>query len=80
MLQHAMGYFSKDRIEKRETHHFLDVMEKYREGTLPLSAPVSILRSFIVRFEEPYLSRQAFFEPYPEELVSITDSGKGRNK
>ena len=27
-----------------------------------------------------YLARQAFFEPYPVELVEITDSGKGRDR
>jgi uncharacterized protein YbgA (DUF1722 family) len=32
-----------------------------------------------VRFEREYLSQQTFFEPYPEELVSVVDSGKGRD-
>lgn len=28
--------------------------------------------------ENAYLMAQTFFEPYPEELVEVTDSGKGR--
>ena len=29
---------------------------------------------------EGYLDGQSYFEPYPLELVEITDSGKGRGK
>jgi uncharacterized protein YbgA (DUF1722 family)/uncharacterized protein YbbK (DUF523 family) len=79
VLMHALGYFSQ-RLTSREKAHFLDLLERYRNGRVPLSGPVTLLRSFIIRFEEPYLSRQTFFEPFPPELVEITDSGKGRNK
>lgn len=30
-----------------------------------------ILRSWVVRFNESYLGRQTFFNPYPEELVGV---------
>lgn len=77
VLMHALGYFSKS-LSSREKAFFLDALERYRVGKIPLSAPIGIMNSWIVRFEEPYLMQQAFFEPYPEELVEITDSGKGR--
>ncbi len=38
----------------------------------------SILRAWIIRFDEEYLLPQTFFDPYPEALMSISDSGKGR--
>jgi uncharacterized protein YbgA (DUF1722 family)/uncharacterized protein YbbK (DUF523 family) len=79
VMMHALGYFSRG-LNAREKAHFLDLLERYRNGKVPLSGPVTLLRSFIVRFEEPYLLRQTFFEPFPEELVEITDSGKGRNR
>jgi uncharacterized protein YbgA (DUF1722 family) len=44
-----------------------------------LSVPVGIVESYIVRFDQAYLREQRFFQPYPEELVNITDSGKGRD-
>ena len=72
-----MGYFSKE-ISSNEKAFILDSMEKYRAGRVPLSVPLNVLRSLIVRFEQDYLMQQTFFEPYPEELVEITDSGKGR--
>jgi len=45
---------------------------------VPLSSLLSVLRSWILRFEVRYLEQQSFLEPYPEELMSTSDSGKGR--
>jgi uncharacterized protein YbgA (DUF1722 family)/uncharacterized protein YbbK (DUF523 family) len=79
VLMHALGYFS-DRIAHREKAHVLESLERYRKSRVPLSVPLNILRALIVRFEEPYLMGQTFFEPYPEELLLVTDSGKGRTR
>jgi len=78
VLMHGLGYFSKY-ISSSEKRFFLDTLERYREGKIPLSVPLYILRSYVVAFESEYLARQTFFEPYPEDLVEITDSGKGRS-
>jgi len=77
VLMHAMGYFSKQ-LTSKEKAFFLDSLTDFREQRIPLSVPVGILKSYIVRFDEPYLDRQTFFEPYPEAMISVTDSGKGR--
>jgi uncharacterized protein YbgA (DUF1722 family)/uncharacterized protein YbbK (DUF523 family) len=77
VLLHALGYFSKV-ISPAEKRFLLDSLEQYREGSVPLSVPLNLLRSYAVRFEEEYLKNQAYFEPYPNELVEITDSGLGR--
>jgi len=77
VLMHALGYF-KDRLAAGEKAFFLDSLERYRAGKVPLSVPVGVLRSWVVRFNEPYLSQQVLFEPYPEALMDIADSGKGR--
>jgi uncharacterized protein YbgA (DUF1722 family) len=76
VLQHAMGYFSKG-LRASEKAHFLDMLEEYRIGRVPLSSPLSLLQSWIVRFEEPYLARQWYFSPYPRELMDLRDSGRG---
>ena len=78
VLMHGMGYFSQQ-LSPREKEFFLDSLERYRAEVIPLSVPLNILRGFIIRFEQEYLIRQTFFEPYPESLMDITDSGKGRN-
>ncbi len=77
-LMHTLGYFS-DRISSGEKQYFLESLQSYRNGKIPLSVPQGIIRAWIVRFDLVYLRDQAFFRPFPEELVEITDSGKGRN-
>lgn len=78
VLMHALGYFS-NYLKQGEKSHFLDELEKYRDGRHPLSAFLMLIRSWIIRFEEKYLDQQTYFVPYPLELVEISDSGKGRD-
>jgi uncharacterized protein YbgA (DUF1722 family)/uncharacterized protein YbbK (DUF523 family) len=78
VLLHAFGYVS-DRLSRAERAHFLDVLGQFRRGQVPMSVPVALLKSWIVRFDEPYLKGQRFFMPYPQELVTLYDSGKGRD-
>ena len=77
VLMHALGYF-KEELSSEEKNFFLENLESYREDKIPLSVPLNIMRSLIIRFDQDYLAGQTFFEPYPEGLVEITDSGKGR--
>jgi len=77
VLMHGLGYFS-ERLGRDEKAFFLDALDKYRRGKLPLSGPTLVLRGLVARFGDEYLQRQSFFEPYPEELMDLTDSGKGR--
>lgn len=75
VLQHAMGYF-KQHLSGAEKGHFLGLLEEYREERATLAEALSVLRSWIARFGEPYLARQTYLEPYPVELVSLGDSGR----
>lgn len=77
VLLHALGYFS-DGLSAREKAFFLDTLERYRARKIPLSAATAILRAWIARFDAAYLADQVLFEPYPEALAEVTDSGKGR--
>ncbi len=78
VLMHALGYF-KQGLTSPEKAFFLDDLDQYRAGKVPLSAPVSVINAWIARFDQEYLASQTFFAPYPVELVEITDSGKGRD-
>jgi len=75
VLMHALGYFKKE-LSAREKRHFLNMLEAYRQGRTPLSSAVSILRSWVIRFETEYLYGQTFFNPFPEELMALDDSGR----
>jgi uncharacterized protein YbgA (DUF1722 family)/uncharacterized protein YbbK (DUF523 family) len=78
VMMHALGYFSEG-LNAAEKQYLLDCLEDYRQGQLPLSVPTGILRAWVIRFSQTYLAGQSFFMPYPEELVAISDSGKGRD-
>jgi len=65
-----MGYFSH-KLSKAEKSFFLESIEKYKAGRLPLSAELSVLRAWITRFKQDYLSTQSILEPYPESLTEL---------
>ncbi len=78
-MTHAFGHFSKD-LGHEEKAYFLETLEKYRQSRVPMSVPLGILCSLVIRFDDEYLKQQTFFQPFPEELVTVTDSGKGRER
>jgi len=71
MLMHILGYF-KDELTANEKAYFLDVLEDYNKKNVSIRIPLAILRSWVVRFEEPYLLKQTIFAPYPIELMETT--------
>ena len=78
VLMHLMGYFS-DELSAEEKEYFLATIKKYKKAKLPLSVPLGILKGWAIRYKKDYLKQQSFLTPYPEELVEIKDSGKGRD-
>ncbi|MCZ6468694.1 MAG: DUF523 and DUF1722 domain-containing protein [Candidatus Dadabacteria bacterium] len=76
-LMHGIDYFSK-KLTSKEKAYSLDLLESYRSAKIPLSAILTVLEAWIVKYDEEYLARQTFFEPYPRELMDISGSGKGR--
>jgi uncharacterized protein YbgA (DUF1722 family)/uncharacterized protein YbbK (DUF523 family) len=70
VMSKMMGYFSHQ-LSKDEKTFFLSSVDKYRAGRLPLSACMSILKAWIVRFKQEYLSNQTLLEPYPEQLTEL---------
>lgn len=77
VFEHAFGFVS-ERLGPREKRHFAALLRSYREARVPVGAVPTLLRSWVERFDVPYLADQVFFQPYPVELVSLLDSGKGR--
>jgi uncharacterized protein YbgA (DUF1722 family) len=77
VLLHAFGGFSEV-LSKEEKAFFLESIEEYRDERIPLSALLSVLRAWAIRYRNDYLLGQTFLNPYPIKLMEITDSGKGR--
>jgi uncharacterized protein YbgA (DUF1722 family)/uncharacterized protein YbbK (DUF523 family) len=74
-LMHIFGYFSED-LSSKEKDFVLGNFEKYRAGKVPLTVPISILRSYAIKYDQEYLLVQTIWSPYPEDLMDIHDTGK----
>ncbi len=66
-FMHMFGHLS-DFLTSSERRHFLEILEKFKDGKLPITAPREILRSWAYRFDDQYILSQTYLDPYPEEL------------
>jgi len=80
VLMHMLGYFSNE-LSHEEKSYFLDELENYRSGWIPLFVLTRLLKSWIVRFGQEYLESQTFFEAFPEKLMmfDLKDTWRGRD-
>jgi len=80
VLMHALGYFKKT-LSSQEKVFYLDELEKYRSGWIPLFVFNELIKVLIVRYNEDYLKNQTYFNPYPQELMNfdIKDTWRGRS-
>lgn len=74
-LMHIQGYFSEE-LTAKEKSFLTETYNKYKEGRVHLGVPVNILRSYAIKYEQEYLLDQYLWEPFPEELMTISDTGK----
>jgi uncharacterized protein YbgA (DUF1722 family) len=77
-IQHGFGGVS-DQLSFDEKHFFLVKIEEYRDERIPRSILLNLVQAWGIRFKADYLLKQALFQPFPLELMEVTDSGKGRS-
>lgn len=68
VLQHLQGYL-KHRLSKEEKQALQVLVRQYREGVVPLIAPMTLLQHHFEHAPDPYIERQIFMKPYPDELA-----------
>ena len=66
-LTHAVGHLS-EKISASDKARFLDSLEEYRAGKIPLGEPLDMLREWSKCVGSEYLEKLTLFEPYPGEL------------
>lgn len=76
MLMHLFGYFKKD-LKKEEKSYFLNLLDLYKNRKIPFTVPLTLLYGWVIRFDQSYLMDQKIFNPYPVEILDVSDSGKG---
>ena len=67
VLMHMMGYFKKE-LTSGEKQELLDLINNYREGRFPLIVPVTLIRHYVRKYDQPYLKEQVYLNPHPLEL------------
>ena len=67
VLRHVTGFFKKD-ISGDEKQELLEVIDHYKQGLIPLIVPVTLLRHYVRKYNQPYLKNQWYLEPHPLEL------------
>jgi hypothetical protein len=75
-MQQVMGYLknelsAEDKPKaKRSKQELLGLIEDYRQGTVPLIAPMTLLKHHLRRHPvPPWVWQQAYLSPQPKELM-----------
>jgi uncharacterized protein YbgA (DUF1722 family)/uncharacterized protein YbbK (DUF523 family) len=74
-LTHIFWYF-KNNCSSDEKEFFCETIEEYREWRIPTSSVISILKTLALRDKKEYIISQSILNPYPKELIELSDSWK----
>ena len=67
VLEHMMGYFKKQ-LSADEKQELLETFNQYREGYIPLIVPLTLIKHYVRKYDQPYLKQQVYLNPHPVEL------------
>ena len=67
VLYHMMGYFKKQ-LQADEKQELLELIENYRLGYYPLVVPLTLIKHYVRKYDQPYLKGQYYLNPHPVEL------------
>lgn len=67
VLLHILGYFKKD-LSAGEKQELLDIIDQYRSEYVPLIVPITLIRHYVSKYEQPWLEMQTYLNPHPFEL------------
>ena len=68
----------KNMLNEEEINMFNGLIESYENQRIPFTTLEVVIKMYATRFKDKDILNQTFFYPYPENLINITDSGKGR--
>ncbi len=67
VLQHMTGYF-KEELSPGERKELLEVVDFYRKGYIPLIVPITLIKHYACKYDQPYLKQQVYLNSRPLEL------------
>ena len=65
-------------MQPKEMRNIEDVIDKYKNGNLPFSVPLYVIKTYALQYENQKLLRQTIFDPFPADMMELRDSGKVR--
>ncbi len=68
VLQHLAGYFKKE-LTADEREELASLIEEYRNGRVPILAPLTLIKHYVRKYHAEYLIRQYYLSPHPAELL-----------
>jgi len=66
-LSHLQGYF-KRHLDSAQRTDLADIINQYREGFIPLMAPITLINHYLKIYPDAYLAEQIYLHPHPDEL------------
>lgn len=67
VLLHILGYFKKN-LSGDEKQELLSVIDQYRSGYVPLIVPITLIKHYVMKYDQPWLKAQTYLNPHPFEL------------
>lgn len=68
VLMHIMGYFKKE-LSPAEKAELLETIGQYHDRLVPLLVPLTLLKHYVKKYDQPYLKQQVYLAPHPAELM-----------
>ncbi|MFT6984648.1 MAG: hypothetical protein ACJAT7_000445 [Psychromonas sp.] len=66
-LSHLQGYF-KRHLDSAQRVDLANIIDQYRQGLLPLMAPLTLINHYLKIYPDPYLAKQLYLHPHPDQL------------
>lgn len=67
VIQHMMGWVKKQ-LSPDQKAEMAEVLDRYREGLVPLIVPVTLMKHHVRVHDVEYLASQTYLSPHPAEL------------
>lgn len=69
-LLHILGYL-RGSVSGQARQNITETIHKYRQGILPLTTPLTLLKHYLDLYGSSYIKSQRYLDPYPESISPI---------
>lgn len=67
VLTRILGHLEKQ-LSRDEKQELLEIIALYRQGTVPLIVPITLINHYVRKYDHVYLREQYYLHPHPLEL------------